>query len=83
MFYIFTTLADLKDNQSDQELRCRIVSCGWSPECSLAKNCLSAIGSYPKLSITISLICLVESHLVILETGFLASQMICAIQNPL
>lgn len=65
MFYIFTTLADFEDDQSDQELRQRIASCGWTPGCSLAKNCLPSF-SYPNLSIIISLICLVESNLVIL-----------------
>lgn len=38
MLYIFTTLADLKDNQSNQEARWGIVSCGRTPDCSLAKK---------------------------------------------
>lgn len=80
MFYIFTTLADLEDNQSDQEPR--IVSCGWTPDCGLAKKSLPSFASYPNMSITVSLICLVETDLVILEAPFLASQVICAIQTP-
>lgn len=64
MLYIFTTLADLKDNQSNQEPGLGDCFMWMDSRLKSGQKCLLSFASYPDLSITISLICWVESDLV-------------------